>query len=122
MPSSKESRAMRDLLFKQQDGRCFWCGKRCYQRYSAKLRYQHNNFTLDHVRPKAEGGRKRDPGGTVGACERCNRVRNLLFGKLKFGHPIDHVLFASPELKRKLVESIEIYVDKNASTVKGLIS
>jgi hypothetical protein len=101
---------MRDALFVQQGGRCYWCGCRCFQRYSSALRYEANNFTLDHVRPKSCGGRKRDPGNAVGACERCNRLRNKIFTRMQVGRTPRAPRGIKPETISILIESIKPFL------------
>lgn len=109
MTDSRETRNLREFLFQQQRGKCYWCGKQCYHRYSATLKWMHDNFTIDHVKPKSCGGEKRK-GDAVGACEECNKMRNSFLTKLKAGKSIDHICARTPELTKKLVDSILAYV------------
>jgi 5-methylcytosine-specific restriction endonuclease McrA len=113
MPSSKESRAIRQQLFAQQKGRCWWCGEECeWTPNLACLIPKANHFTIEHVKPRSEGGSKRDPGNAVGACYRCNQARNMLFNKLKAGKPVDDVMAGKKKatLKTILLASIQPYL------------
>ena len=71
----------RKILYKQQNGLCFWCGKKCLD---IKI-FQHKKFsdvfTVDHVVPRARGGVK-DLSNCVGACRGCNQKRNEIETKL----------------------------------------
>jgi hypothetical protein len=60
----------RRRLFKEQQGRCFYCGRICQLTNDVRAV---NRFTIDHVIPRSQGGKiKRN---VVGACHRCNDLK-----------------------------------------------
>jgi hypothetical protein len=65
----------RKQAYRQQRGRCFWCGiemEKNGKRHGQPLRPNH--CTTDHVIPTAKGGRDH-PDNIVAACNRCNNER-----------------------------------------------
>lgn len=71
MPAYRKLQMKRTALFKAQGGRCFWC----QQPMVLGGRQNRPEFaTLDHVIPKAHGGRNTWQ-NLVCACRRCNSTR-----------------------------------------------
>lgn len=75
------------LMFKNQDGKCYWCKEQMVIRRDLpkserkQMRMQHATF--DHVIPASAGGTYRLTNG-VCACHRCNTMRgNIEFEAFK---------------------------------------
>lgn len=68
--------AHRDLLFRKQRGRCFWCRCNCVRSTHGKPPLA-NSATLDHVHDRFDPLRGRTKGRVnVMACYACNQRRN----------------------------------------------
>jgi 5-methylcytosine-specific restriction endonuclease McrA len=61
------------LLMRQQDGKCFYCGRR--MKYHPKVRNIGRAATIDHIIPRSKGGAKGPMVNGVAACKRCNNER-----------------------------------------------
>jgi 5-methylcytosine-specific restriction endonuclease McrA len=66
------SKFKRKKLYNKQNGKCFYCGKKCT--LSDKKLNQKDFFTLDHVIPKARNGIDLME-NLVGACFECNNKK-----------------------------------------------
>jgi hypothetical protein len=95
-------RIKRQYVWEKSDGRCWYCGARLYYREEADTDFKKRLvFTVDHLHPRAHGGRGR--ANKVPACKHCNShkrsqsveqfrqwVHALVFDKAKReGAPLD---------------------------------
>lgn len=60
-----------ELLYKEQGGKCYYCGVRLSYRYPL---YPGERATMDHIYPRSRGGdHKLD--NKVLACQPCNNIK-----------------------------------------------
>ena len=76
----KHARRRRAIAFRQQGGRCYWCGVRMVSiAYDSKGAHPPENAcTLDHLDDRLGGQRRQRHDGrprTVAACWKCNNLR-----------------------------------------------
>lgn len=65
----------RMLRFKEQDGKCFYCGRQCHQNKLARNIDERNSwFVLDHKISSADGGNDMFS-NLVGSCWLCNQKK-----------------------------------------------
>jgi HNH endonuclease len=74
----EQARSIRNMLFKNQQGRCHWCAVLCEMPY-IKEGKKHTyvgptTFTIEHVLSRSRGGNSSIK-NLVGACSRCNNWR-----------------------------------------------
>jgi 5-methylcytosine-specific restriction endonuclease McrA len=84
---AKRQREIFDLVFVRDRGRCVYCGIDVHPRAQG-LHRAPDLATLDHVRPRSEGGPTL-PDNLVLACQACNGERGIMdvdiFRTLKHG-------------------------------------
>lgn len=87
--SSHTFRRIRERLFSEQEGLCFWCGKVCTLPIPREFSYNHPDaFTVDHIQPRWRGG-KDSVDNLVGACTFCNQLRASIESRLLSGGTIE---------------------------------
>ncbi len=65
-----QRRSVRKILVREQNGRCFYCGRRI----SLKSKKKSKRMTIDHYIPKSKGGEDRAI-NMVAACAKCNHAK-----------------------------------------------
>lgn len=95
----EESHALRASLYRDQGGRCWWCGLLCLSGVNPETEIQRRPvFTLDHIQPLNDGGTN-EKSNIVGACHCCNEKRNLILNLAQIGKDITDML-PCPEMIR----------------------
>lgn len=91
MPRTRKQ-MIRDMLFEQQGGKCYWCGRTCRQPRKGVSCHDPDIATYDHVHPKCKGGDV-SIGNGVMACHRCNVTRGC-----RLVHPVTNKKFRVDDL------------------------
>jgi len=92
---------MKAELWNKTQGLCFWCGQKTLDLDKRDTKNPLNP-TLDHVIPKAAGGKKEE-GNIVLACKSCNDVRGQYNISIRHKRELDY---------KNKIEKLEVLVSE----------
>jgi 5-methylcytosine-specific restriction endonuclease McrA len=71
---SGPSKRVREIVWRRSNGLCAYCGERLFR----GVIYSPKSFTIDHIRPRAAGGKNRI-NNLAACCYECNQRRSRMF-------------------------------------------